>query len=119
MWRPFSASYLRMKCCASGRMSSRRSRSGGRLIDDIQAVVEIFAKRAFLDRLFEIDIGGGDDAHIDLAACRVTQRREFALLDDAQQLRLRLGRDVADLIEKDRAAVGDFEQTLSSRQSRR
>jgi len=33
------------------------------------------------------------------------------LLDDAQQLRLQPGRRVLDLVEEDRAAVGDPEQT--------
>src|SRR5260370_6425718 len=40
----------------------------------------------------------------------IAQRRELALLDHAQQTHLGLGRNVANLIEKDRTAVGNFEQ---------
>src|SRR5918912_1938587 len=71
---------------------------------DGQAVVEVFAERALAHGLFQIDVGGGDDAHVHAARRGVAEGRELALLYDAQQARLRLRRDVADLVEEDRAA---------------
>ena len=54
-----------------------------------------------------------EDTHsLDPARRRVAERRELAFLDNAQQSYLRLRRNVANLVEKDRSAVGDFEQTL-------
>ena len=40
--------------------------------DDREAVVEVFAEGALPDGLLEVDVGGGDDAHVHLArrACR-------------------------------------------------
>src|SRR5207248_8190375 len=76
---------------------------------------EIFAEHARPHRFFEIDIGGRDDANIDTPRARVAERRELALLNDAQQPHLRLWRDVTNLIEKDRSAVSNFEQPFLRR----
>ena len=60
----------------------------------------------------QVDVGRGDDAHVDLDRLDPAEPHELALLDDAQQLGLRLERDVADLVEEDRALVGELEQAL-------
>ena len=51
-----------------------------------------------------------DDPHVDLDRLGAADRRERALLQHAQQLDLQRGGHVADLVEEERAAVGDLEQ---------
>src|SRR5207247_1055478 len=60
-------------------------------------------------RLFEIAVGGGDDADVDMDALLATDAHELALLDHAQQLRLERGGELADLIEEDRALIRELE----------
>ncbi|HEV3467906.1 MAG TPA: sigma-54 dependent transcriptional regulator, partial [Pyrinomonadaceae bacterium] len=45
--------------------------------DDGEAVVEVFAERALADGLLQIDVGGGDDAHVHAARRRVAEGREL------------------------------------------
>ena len=94
-------------------MSSLRSRSGGSWIDDdVQPVEQVLAELALLHHLAQVDVGGGDDPHVDLDRLHAAEPHELALLDHAQQLGLRLERDVADLVEEDGALVGEIEQPL-------
>ena len=57
----------------------------------------------------------GNDAHIDLPDVRRSDALELAFLKDAQQLGLQFRRQIADLVEKDRALVGQLEPTLAHR----
>ena len=94
-------------------MSSLRWRRGGSWIgDDVQAVVEVLAEAALLDRAAQVDVGGGHDAHVHLDRVHAAQAHELALLHDAQQLGLGLEGDVADLVEEERALVGQLEEAL-------
>ena len=94
-------------------MSSLRSRSGGSWIgDDVQPVEQVLAEPALLHHLPQVDVGRGDDPHVDLDRLHAAQAHELALLHDAQQLGLRLERDVADLVEEDAALVGQLEEPL-------
>ena len=109
----FSSPYFSRKCCTSSGMSSLRSRSGGSWIDDdVQPVEQVLAEPALLHHLPQVDVGGGDDADVDLDRLHAAEAHELALLDHAQQLGLRLERDVADLVEEDAALVGEVEQAL-------
>ena len=56
------------------------------------------------DALLEIDVGRGDDAHVDAGRPRFADRQDLPLLEEAQELRLDVERQVADLVEEDRAA---------------
>src|SRR5206468_7395532 len=58
---------------------------------------------------FQIAVGGGNNAHVDLARARVADAFNFLLLQDPQQLGLHGQRDFPNLVEKERAAVGEFE----------
>ena len=80
--------------------------------DDVQPVEEVLAEPPFLHHLPEIDVGRGDDSHVDLDRLHPAQAHEVAFLDDAQQLRLGLERHVADLVEEDAAAIGEIEEPL-------
>ena len=56
-----------------------------------------------------------DDAHVDRERLGAADALERALLEHAQQLGLRLGRHVADLVEEDRAAVRGLEAADAAR----
>src|SRR5439155_23330523 len=71
--------------------------------------IKILAKPAALHLLLEVAVGGGDQAHVDGAGALFTDPLEIALLQHPQQLALQLQRNFADLVEEQRAAVGEFE----------
>jgi hypothetical protein len=59
-------------------------------------------------------VRGADDAHVDRVFLRGAERAHGALLDGAQQLGLHGQRQVADLVEEQRAALGRLEVALRS-----
>ena len=71
---------------------------------DGEAVVEILAELPVADELAQVLVGRRQDAHVDLDEHVAADRLDLALLDHAQELVLHLGRDVADLVEEERAA---------------
>ena len=81
--------------------------------DDRQPVVEILAEAAVLDHLPEIAIGRGD--HPDIAGQHVApaHREVFPALEHAQQLDLGLACQLPDLVEEQRAAIGQREEALA------
>ena len=94
-------------------MSSRRERSGRELQrDDVEAIEEVFAEAAFAHGFLQIDVGGGDDADVDLNFLYAAEVHEAAILQDAEDLGLHVHAHGADLIEEERAAVGDFEEAF-------
>ena len=56
---------------------------------------------------------GGDEAHVDPPRRAAAERTDLAVLHDAQELRLERQRQVLDLVEEERAAVGEPERTGS------
>ena len=80
--------------------------------DDVEAVEEVFAEAAFADRLAQIDVGGGDDAHVHLNLLHAAQMHEAAVLQDAQDLGLGVHAHGGDLVHEERAAVGDFKEAF-------
>ena len=85
-------------------------RSGERIGTTFKPEVQVLAERAGLDHLFEVAVRRGDDAAVGAHALLAADARELAGLQHAQHLRLRGQRHVADLVEEDRAAIGDLEQ---------
>src|SRR5713226_1987837 len=81
-------------------------------VNDVGAVIEILAEAALADEGEEIDVGRGDDAHVDFDLFRAAETHELALLNDAEELGLRLGADGGDFVEENRALVGDFEEAF-------
>ncbi len=77
--------------------------------DDGEAVVEVVAEAALVDLALEVAVRRRDDAHVDALRCDVADAPDLALLERAQELRLELERELADLVEEDRAAVGRLE----------
>src|SRR5215471_6952758 len=77
--------------------------------EDIKAVKKVGAEFAFVDQSLERLIGRGYDTDFDANALRAAQSLEDAGLQHAQEPPLYLQRDLADFIQKDRAAVGQLE----------
>ena len=94
-------------------MSSLRSRSGGRSDrEHPQAVVEVLAELARAHETVEALVAGADDAHVHLAVALAADRADLALLERPQQLLLHVGAHVGDLVEEERALVGELEEAL-------
>ena len=61
-------------------------------------------------------MGGGDDPGVDRDGARASQPLDLALFQHAQELDLHFGRQVADLVEKDRRVVRQLESADLARQ---
>jgi hypothetical protein len=61
-----------------------------------------------LDAALERRVGGGQDAHVDGHRAPATQPLDLAPLEHAQELGLRCRRELAHLVEKDGAAIGEL-----------
>jgi len=77
--------------------------------ENVQAVVEVTAKSAFGDALGKINVGGGNDADVNALGAIAAEAFEFLLLKDAKKFRLEFEGKIADFVEEERAAVGEFE----------
>src|SRR5262245_3164060 len=75
---------------------------------DAQPVVKVLAESSSFDLAEQIAIGRGDHAHIDRAGSVLADTFERSLLDHSQQLALKVEGNLADLVEKQRAAVGEL-----------
>ena len=73
---------------------------------ELQPVEQVLAELALLDTLLQVLVGRGHEAHVRANRFRVAHRRVLPFLQDAQQLALDLEGEVADLVEKQRAAGG-------------
>ena len=76
---------------------------------DVEAVEQVLAEGAAGDELLQVAVGRGDQAHVDADGLDAADPLELALLQRAQQLDLHLDGDLADLVEEERAAVGELE----------
>ena len=86
---------------------------------DVEAIVQIAPERSVLDHVLEIAVRGGHDPHVDALGPRAAEAFELALLQHAQQLGLHFHRDVADLVEEQRAAVRQLESARPARRRAR
>ena len=89
---------------ASSPMSSPRSRKR-RQIDphDVDAIVQVLAKLLLADHLVQVAGRGGHDPHVDVDLLAAADAANLALLQRAQQLGLQQQRQLAQLVEKERA----------------
>src|SRR5947199_78426 len=81
-------------------------------LDDIQTEIQILPDSSRTNGRVQIAVSGSDDTDIDLAAFGGADGLDFALLQRAQELGLQIHGHVSDFIEKERAPLGGFEQTL-------
>src|SRR3546814_5421369 len=73
---------------------------------DVEAIEQILAEGALTDELAQVAVRRGDDPHVRLDRRAAADGGVLALLQHTQQPRLGLERHVADLVEKQRAALG-------------
>ena len=76
---------------------------------DTQAIVEIGPERSVFDHLHQIAVRRRDDPHVHLLGSRAPEPLELTLLQDAQQLGLYFRRNVADLVQEQRAVMRQLE----------
>ena len=102
---PRSASRASHASARSGRSStcSRSARDAER--EDRQPEVEVGPEPPLGHHRPQVAVGGAEQADVDLDRRRVPHPLDLPLLDDPQQLDCTVGRDVADLVEQQRAAV--------------
>src|SRR5690606_21592159 len=74
-----------------------------------QSEVEILPEAALVNLVSQVPVRGGDDPDIDLARLLLADALERAFLNHPKQLALKLERNLADLVEEQRAAVGELE----------
>ena len=73
--------------------------------DDVQAVEEVFAEPALRDERVEVDVGGGDHAHVRLDRLHFANRMHLVRVEEPKQLRLDFERRLADFVEEQRATA--------------
>ena len=87
-------------------MSAGRSANGGHGdLDDIETVVQVFAKSPVANQRGQIGIGGAQDPHSRAAGPARAQHLELAGLEHPQQLHLTGKRQIADFVQEQRTAV--------------
>ena len=81
----------------------------------VQAIEQIFAKRAGRDHPGEVRVRGGNHTHIHLDRLIVADALELPLLQGTQQLHLQRRARRPDFVQKERSLVCLLESTLSCR----
>ena len=71
-----------------------------------EPVIQIFAEQLLLVQRFKIGVRGGDNAYIDFEIVIAAQSLHFTLFEKAQDFALERQGHIADLIQKECAAVG-------------
>ena len=102
-------------------MSARRARKGRHLQRDAaQAVVEVLGGSHRAPTIgAQVAMRRADDARIDADRLHAADALEGGLLQHAEQRHLRARRDVADLVEEERAAAGELEARRADELPRR
>src|SRR5713226_63306 len=78
----------------------------------VQAEVEVLPERTGAESRFQIAVGGRDDPDVDVHPIGGPDRFDLPLLQGAQQLGLQVHRQVANLVQEQRALVGYRQQAL-------
>ena len=86
-------------------VAQRRDKEG----DDVEAIEEVFAEVAAGDLFFEVLVGGGDDADVDVDGVAGADGVEALFVQSAEDLCLSLEAHVADFVEEEGSAVGALE----------
>ena len=81
--------------------------------DEVDPVKEVFPELSLLYHLRQVAVGRTDNPRIDLLRTAVAQRFERVVLQYAQQFHLADHVQVADLVQEDTSAVGQFETALA------
>src|SRR5690606_21334783 len=79
--------------------------------EHVEAVIQVGAEPALRDLRREIAVRRRDDANVHLQRRVGADALDLAFLQRAQELGLRAERQLADLVEEQRAAIGELELT--------
>src|SRR5512138_2529486 len=82
--------------------------------DNVQTVVEIFAKLAVGNCFFQASVGGGDEADVDFDGAGTAKAHECSFFKDTKKLGLYVRGHVSDFIEKESAFVSALKQPFFS-----
>ena len=77
--------------------------------EHVQTVEEVLPELLLVGKRRQVAIGRRDETRVGAQRARAAEPLELALLEHAKQLRLELERDLADLVEEHRAAIGQLE----------
>src|ERR1041384_6878171 len=78
---------------------------------DVQTIEEIFAESSFFEFLAQVPIGRRNDPHIDLDRFISSNGGETLFLKHSQQLHLKMERQLADFVQKNRPLISLLEKT--------
>src|SRR5690349_4502060 len=78
-------------------------------LDRVEAKQQVLPEPPRADLAVDVRVGGRDDAHVGSSRPRCPDTLELAALEDTEQLRLLRQRQISDLVEKQRAALGHLE----------
>ena len=76
---------------------------------NVDAVEEVAAEFVVFDAVFEVAVGGNDDADVHFDGLVATDAFDFAFFEDAEKLGLHGDRHIADFVEEEGSALGLFE----------
>src|SRR5215203_4807363 len=79
---------------------------------NIQAVPEVFPERSLLHFEFQITVSGCNDPNVNLNRSISAEPLKLTFLNHSEQLHLQFQRQLANLVEKDGAAVCQLETAL-------
>src|SRR5262245_46514475 len=75
----------------------------------VKTIVEILTEPSFFNKTLQIPVSGSDNPNIYGNRCNSAHSFELPFLQKPQHLGLKFGRYIADLVEKDRTAMGQFD----------
>ena len=81
----------------------------------IEPIIEVLAEATLGDFLLEIAVRRGHDARVHVDRLVAAQARDFPFFEHTQQLGLRRGRQIADLIQEQRPPARRLERALARR----
>src|SRR5690606_28661635 len=80
-------------------------------LENMDAIVEVFAEIPVGNQLLEVLVGGGDEPDVDRLGPLVADTLNLAFLQHAQEFELQQRRDIADLVQEQRSAIGRLKQS--------
>ena len=86
---------------------------------DVEAVVEVLAETPLRHRMLQVRVRRRDEANVHRDRAPRPDAHDLPLLEHAEQLHLRLEREIADLVEEERPAVRSLEPARLARERAR
>src|SRR5688572_15246117 len=91
----------------AGPEAQRRKANG----NDVETIIEIFSEGAIGHSFFKLAVRRRNHPHVDFHVLIAAHSAELPLLNDSKELYLYGRRGIANFVQKNGSAVGNFEQT--------